>query len=368
MVAMASLPNVGPGRLRAMVRLGDPEATWNRDIISGRIHRYATVRSTMGRDPDLLGAEWARRAPGVDPAEVWRRHVDAGLGVTMLGAPSMPEVLATDLAPPGILFWRGDPDVVAGPTVAIIGTRDCSRYGRDIAFEIGYDLANAGVAVVSGLALGIDGAAHAGALEAGAAPPIGVVGSGLDVVYPRQHHELWGRVADAGVLFSEYPLGAPAEAWHFPSRNRLITALADVVVVVESFERGGSMHTVEHAQRRQRPVMAVPGPVRSAASAGTNHLLSEGASLARDATDVLVQLGFGGAPPRHSAEHRSTPSAGDRPVLDAIGWQAATFEDLLTATGAHMADLSLTLDRLVRDGWVEHRGGWYERIAKPSGR
>src|SRR5439155_3892513 len=127
--------------------------------------------------------------------------------------------------------------------------------------------------------LGIDGAAHRGALDAGAdggAPPIGVVGSGLDVIYPKAHAGLWDAVARAGVLLSEAPLGAAPEPWRFPARNRIIAALGSVVVVVESREQGGSLHTVSEASRRNVPVMAVPGPVRSAASTGTNVLPAAG--------------------------------------------------------------------------------------------
>ena len=158
--------------------------------------------------------------------------------------------------------------------------------------ELGSGLAAAGVTVVSGLALGIDGAAHRGALAADGAPVVGVVGSGLDIVYPRGNRDLWDAVADAGTLLSEAPLGAEPEGWRFPARNRLLAALADVVVVVESKRAGGSMHTVEEAIRREVTVMAVPGSVRNPAAAGTNLLLSEGCAPACSTEDVLVALGL----------------------------------------------------------------------------
>src|SRR5258705_11936294 len=162
-----------------------------------------------------------------------------------------------------------------------------------MAFELGHDLAAAGVRVVWGLALGIDGAAHAGALAApGGAPPVAVVGSGPDVVYPRRHADLWRRVVDAGVLFSESPMGAAPEGWRFPLRNRIIAALADVLVVVESRHQGGSRHTVDAAADRDRTILAVPGPVRSPLSADPNELLHQGAGPARDVVDVLVALGL----------------------------------------------------------------------------
>ncbi|MBI2705140.1 MAG: DNA-protecting protein DprA [Actinobacteria bacterium] len=367
-VAMATLPHMGPGRLRAAVRLGEPELTWTRDVVSGRAHRQPALQKKLGKNARAIAEQWAQVAARVDPATLWRAHADAGIGIATLGNPAMPAVLAGDLAPPGVLFWLGDPDVVVGPRVGIVGTRDCTRYGRDIAFELGRDLAAVGVSVVSGLALGIDGAAHAGALAAEGAPPIGVVGTGLDTVYPRQHRRLWQQVVERGVLFSEYPLRTGAEPWHFTSRNRLIAALADVLVVVESHAAGGSMHTVDDAERRQRPVMAVPGPVRSPASAGTNKLLSEGAIVARDVLDVLVELGLKDRPPRAAAEARPPPNAAGQHVLEALGWQPATFEQLVMRSGRSLAEVSASLEQLQRDGWVDGRGGWYERVAKAGAR
>jgi DNA processing protein len=125
------------------------------------------------------------------------------------------------------------------------------------------------------------------------------------------------------------------------------------------------MHTVDEAERRQRPVMAVPGPVRSPASAGTNQLVADGALVVRDVRDVLVELGLAG-PPATAAEHRPAPSPAHRAVLDALGWQPATYEQLVVRTGDDPGALSLALQHLERDGWVDNRNGWYERVAKPG--
>ncbi|MGH9153964.1 MAG: DNA-processing protein DprA, partial [Acidimicrobiales bacterium] len=212
---------------------------------------------------------------------------------------------------------------------------------------------------------GIDGAAHEGALgaRAPAAPPVGVVGSGLDVVYPRRHADLWRRVALAGVLLSEAPLGARPEPWRFPARNRLIAALADVLVVVESHAAGGSLHTVRAAAERGVTVMAVPGPVRSPASAGTNALLADGCPPARDSGDVLVALALetASAPPR--PDRRPPPTGEEAAVLDALGWQAVTVEELARATSLPPSRVALALVRLEQDGWARGGGGWWERVA-----
>jgi DNA processing protein len=214
------------------------------------------------------------------------------------------------------------------------------------------------VCVVSGLALGIDGEAHSGALERGG-PVVGVVGTGLDVVYPKRHERLWARVGEAGALVSEYPLGTNAERWRFPARNRLIAALSEVVVVVESATKGGSMHTVDSALERDRVVLAVPGPVRSPASSGTNALLAAGCAPCRDADDVLVALGL-------TRVDRTTPD--DRPadddgarVLDALGWEPATLDELAERLDSPLGPVAVQLTRLANAGWVVQRSGWWER-------
>jgi DNA processing protein len=236
-----------------------------------------------------------------------------------------------------------------------------------VAFDLGRDLAAAGVVVVSGLASGIDGAAHRGALAAGGAPPVGVVGSGLDVVYPRGQDKLWHAVAAAGTLLSEAPLGGRPERWRFPARNRIIAALADLVVVVESHRRGGSLHTVDEADRRGRDVMAVPGSVRNPAAAGTNDLLAEGRVPVCSVDDVLVALGLGQARSGDPTDRRVPPDHADRPVLEAVGWQPSTLDQLVLRTGRDLGGLAPALDRLCGAGWVARHGGWYERVAAGPG-
>lgn len=361
-VAMARLPQIGPARLRILLAQGDPASTWQR-ICLGEPPDAALDRIGASQRSAIVES-WRRAANGLDPATYWRAHAEAGIGVSVFGSPSFPDVFAADDDPPVALFWKGDLDHLAGVRAAIVGTRRASRYGCDVAFALGRDLADAGVAVVSGLALGIDGAAHSGAIEAGAAPPIAVVGSGLDRIYPRAHGALWRRVADSGVIISEYPLGAPAAAWQFPARNRLIATLADAVVVVESQHTGGAIGTAVEAARRDRVVMAVPGPVTSPGSDGTNQLLVDGCAPARDAADVLVALGRQAVPRRRSAETRVTPSAPAAAVLEQVPWQPAPIEQLMIATGLDLGALALHLDELVDRGWVAQRAGWVERLGR----
>src|SRR5688500_3225369 len=250
---------------------------------------------------------------------------------------------------------------------------------------LGRGLAAAGVAVVSGLAAGIDAAAHEGALAAHAAAvaagpgraaaPIAVVGSGLDVVYPRRNRRLWGDVARTGVLLSEAPLGAAPEPWRFPLRNRIIAGLADVVVVVESHAHGGSMHTVQAAADRDVPVMAVPGSVRSPSSAGTNRLISDGVPPVLDVDDVLVALSLRSRPGAARPASPGTSDLDDHPhahprpqldpvaaaVLDALDWEPTTTEDVLRRTSITLGPVAAALNRLEMAGLARSRSGTWER-------
>ncbi len=286
--ALVDLPGMGPARLVALLGDGPPDVLWQR-ILRGEVRR-------ADRSPGLPGtagrARWAEVAARRDVGRRWSAMKDGAIRVVYYGGPDFPGPLIDDPDPPGVLFCLGDLAVLARPRVAIIGTRHCTSYGRSVATELGQDLAERGVCVISGLALGIDGAAHYGALQAtSGAGPLGVAASGVDTPYPLRHRELWRRVGAAGAILSETPPGQPAQSWRFPARNRIIAALAQAVVVVESHAAGGSMLTVAAAMDRGVDVLAVPGPVTSASSAGTNQLLYEGVSPVRDAGDVLAALG-----------------------------------------------------------------------------
>jgi DNA processing protein len=359
---------MGPARLAAILTVLPPAEAWTH-VAAGRPWRHTEVLLALGARADSLIERWRTAAQASDPAAVWHDLVASDVEVTLRGEPGYPSVLVGDLEPPLVLFHRGDPGVIAGPRVAIVGTRQCSATGAGVAFELGRDLARAGVVVVSGLASGIDGAAHRGVHAADGAPPVGIVGSGLDVVYPRHQGALWEAVGRTGVLLSEAPLGARPERWRFPARNRIIAACANLVVVVESHRRGGSMHTVDEADRRGIDVMAVPGSVRNPAAAGTNDLLAEGRAPVCSAQDVLVALGLGTIDRASDPlDRRVSPAPADQPVLAALGWQPATLDQLVLRTDLDLAELAPSLDRLCSAGWVARRGGWYERLAAGADR
>ncbi|MDQ6697433.1 MAG: DNA-processing protein DprA [Actinomycetota bacterium] len=367
MTALAGLPAMGPHRLLTLFRAYGAEGAWQQ-VSSGKVPALLELDGRLGRDPVALARRWARAAEKVEVDAIWASHRAQGISGAALGSVHYPSVLAEDPEPPAIVFMRGNPAALDGPMVAVVGTRNCTRVGREIAAELGRGLASAGVRVVSGLALGIDGAAHFGALaaaaEAAAAPPVAVVASGLDVVYPRRHAELQRQVEQAGVVVSEAPLGIRPEPWRFPARNRIIAGLADAVVVVESRVSGGSMHTADEALARGVTLLAVPGSVRSPASAGTNALLAAGATVVCDLDDVLVAVGLGGirCPPPPSPQRSEEPAGPlTGAVLDALGWEPLTFEQLAVRTGLGLAPLAAEVASLEAAGLLVRLDGWLER-------
>ena len=379
---LAGLPAMGPARLAAALDLWGPEEAWAR-ATSGRFQPAVRRAAAFGADGSgpagelsaEVAAAWRRRA-GADPRAELARHRAEGVAILLRDDPAYPLALLEDLLPPAVLFAQGGLEVLGGPRVAVVGTRRCTGGGAAVARSLGRGLAAAGVAVVSGLALGIDGAAHRGALEAAAAggsdpprPPIAVVGSGHDHPYPRRNAALWREVAARGLVLGEAPLGVRPAAWRFPARNRVIAALADVVVVVESHDTGGSLLTVRAAIDRGRDVMAVPGSVRNPAAGGTNQLIADGCPPVRDVQDVLVALGLCTAGRRNGAagapvERRPPPDAEGRALLDAFDWEPATLEHLALRTGRPVPQLALALHRLEADGWVTGPGPWYERVGE----
>lgn len=359
LVALTGLSGMGPARLGRLLALMEPAAAW-RWLRRGDLARPGALPQA-GLDAALVD-RWRRESGSVDVGSGWAAHREAG--VEVIAGASLPTPLGDDPEPPAVLFARGSLGALDRPRVAVVGTRRCTHAGRATARELGHDLAAAGVCVVSGLARGIDGEAHRGALGvSGEAAPVAVVGSGLDVVYPRTNAALWDEVAAAGCLVSEYPLGTSPAPWRFPARNRIIAALADVVVVVESHAQGGSMHTVDAALERDRPVMVVPGPVRCPASAGTNDLLVAGSAAVRDARDVLAVLGLDAAAIGRRPETRPAPSPAGASVLDALGWEPATVDVITARSGHGLAEVATELARLELDGWVLRQGGWFERRA-----
>ena len=273
------------------------------------------------------------------------------------GRQGYPPLLAELHDPPARLHLRGgSPDVLARPAVAVVGARSCSAYGAQVARELAQSLAAAGVVVVSGLARGVDAEAHRGALAAGGLT-VAVLGCGIDRDYPRAHAELARRIAERGIVVSEYPSGVEPSPWRFPARNRIIAGLARATVVVEARERSGALITADFALELGREVFAVPGEITSALSAGTNDLLRQGATPLLSADDVFESLGLEPLAPVVPDDLSSDP----RVVLERLSDGARTLDELVRATEIGTAAMAAVLTELELAGLIAVADGVYRR-------
>jgi DNA processing protein len=266
--------------------------------------------------------------------------------VRELSRARLPPLLRAIHDPPARLYVRGGAgdELLASPAVAIVGARACSPYGAQVARMLGRELAAAGLVVVSGLARGIDGEVHRGALAAGGAT-VAVLGCGIDRDYPAAHARLADEIRADGLVVSEYPPGTEPEPWRFPARNRIIAGLCAATVVVEARERSGALITSDLALEEGREVFAVPGEIGSALSAGTNALLKLGAAPLTCAADVLDVYGLA---PRED------------PVDDELlAHLPATIDELVRATGRSAGDVGRALTELELAGHVTERDGVY---------
>jgi DNA processing protein len=358
--ALAGFERMTTNRLSGLLAHRSPENAFV--IATGGCAPPEPFATLFAREPDLVAA-WRRSAAQRPPDEVWQQCLGAGVDVVVAGDLGYPAPLLDDPRRPAALFVRGDLGVLDARRVGIVGTRNATQRGRETAARFGYELAAEGVVVVSGLAKGIDGAAHRGALAVDGAQPVAVVGTGPDRPYPAQHAQLWEAVAERGALISEWPPGTAPDAFRFPLRNRILAALVEVLVVVESRERGGSLITAREAAERGVEVFAVPGALQSRAALGTNKLLCDGASPATETADLLMALGLDrrrAGRSRH--DPRSLPTSSDRRLIDACRAAPQTLEGLSSSCGGSLVDTAMAVARLEHAGWLRETAGWFESV------
>lgn len=289
----------------------------------------------------------------------------AGIWVAVRGDDSYPEALVNDIDAPSVLFCVGKRETLDHRRVGIVGTRHATQAGRHFARMLGERLADHRVTVVSGLARGIDVEAHRGALDSTNEPhSVAVVAGGPDVVYPREHAAIWKELPDRGLIVSEMPPGVQPEPFRFPQRNRILAALSEVLVVVESRETGGSMITVREAMKRDITVMAVPGSPHVRSSAGTNDLLRDGCAPVTSVEDVLIALGFEHGSLVPFVDTRPEPDAAGRMILSALGDSPRTIDEVALASGMTVVDIAVALGHLESQGWVADSDGWWEALTR----
>ena len=348
---LSLLEGLGPQSLRKLlIALGSPRdilAASSRDLGAVVPARLATAIRDGGAADDLLAAveQWL-----ADPLN----HI-----VTFADA-EYPRALLEITDPPPLLYVKGRLDLLNRTGFAIVGSRNATTQGINNAEAFATTLSEAGLTIVSGLALGVDAAAHRGGL-AGTASTIAVVGTGLDVVYPARNRELAHHIAAEGVLVSEFALATPAVASNFPRRNRLICGLSRGVLVVEAAVSSGSLITARLAAEQGREVFAIPGSIHSPLSKGCHALIKQGAKLVESAQDVLEELGQ--TLPQSGVKPEHEESAAEHPLLIHIGFDPVDTDTLQQRCGLTAADINMALTDLELTGQIESLpGGRWQRV------
>lgn len=387
-----SFPGPAASELRAWLRLLGTEGV-GRATIRRLLAAAGGPEAVFHRSPETLGvplSEAQSRNLAAEPAGL-DAHLESLLAwldvrepggperrVIPLGEATYPPALLETADPPILLYAMGAPGPMrslsmlgaatgALPAIAIVGSRNPTAQGAENARQFARSLAGEGLCVVSGLALGVDGAAHQGALEAQTdhrLPTIAVVGTGLDRVYPKRHLALARAIAQRGLLLSEFPLGTPPDAPHFPQRNRIIAGLTLGTLVVEAAVESGSLITARLAAEQGREVFAIPGSIHSPQSKGCHALIRDGARLVEAAQDILDELKLDRRSPGPDPE-RPRDSGEDDPVLSALGHDPIGLDGLLARTGIETARLQALLLELELSGDVARlAGGRYQRITR----
>lgn len=357
-LALASVAGLGPAYIKRLADLAGsfteiervgPEAAAEHSVPQALISRIRSL-TRANRDAAQRTLDRARRL---------------GIRVTAYTDPDYPALLKEIADPPPVLFIKGSLEPADRVSVAIVGTRKSSPAGLGLAEEFGRELAASGVTVVSGLALGVDGAAHRGALEADGGRTIAVLGSGVDVIYPRSHEALSERIASGrGAVISEFEPGTPPDRHHFPRRNRIVSGLSLATVVVEAPERSGSLITARLAMEQGREVLAVPYPARSPGGSGSNRLIREGAHLVERLDDVLsvIEMRAGSLRLRRAAQAASEPA---HPVLDQLSAPSG-LDELRARTGLPTPDLLAELTKLEMDGRIKRMSSTTWQAVAPA--
>lgn len=356
------VPGVGPETQRHLLAaFGLPEQVFSAP--------RSALKQVVGKKADLLLDTDNQEA--VDRALDWAGK--PGNRILTLADPDYPQLLLESADPPSLLYVKGRVELLNRPALAIVGSRNATPQGLKDAEALAADLAAQGLTIVSGLALGIDGAAHRGGLK-GEGGSIAIIGTGADRIYPSRHKELALQLATEGAIVSEFPLGTPAVAHNFPRRNRIIAGMAKGCLVVEAALESGSLITARLAAELGREVFAIPGSIHSPVAKGCHRLIQQGAKLVQEARDIVEEIGPfdppGCKPERTPLSTGNTPATapildpGQAAVLDALGHDPANLDQLLQRTGLTTEALCAILVTLeLADRVASLPGGRYQRLS-----
>ena len=283
--------------------------------------------------------------------------------IVTLYDPLFPPLLKEIASPPPLLFTRGDKNLLTQPQIAIVGSRNPSSVGKQIAIDFSHSLAQHGFTITSGLALGIDAASHEGALSA-KGYTIAVTGTGLDRVYPARNKELATEIANTGLLISEFPPGTSAKANHFPRRNRIISGLCIGLLVVEAAKRSGSLITARMALESNREVFAIPGSIHNPLARGCNALIKEGAKLVENTQDIFEELGEYNQPLKliEQKKYQSVLDLEQQNLLNHVMFSPTSVDWLVQETGLSVEIISSMLLMLELQGYISNAPGGYIRV------
>ncbi len=292
----------------------------------------------------------------IDLEVIWQRIHEAGISVLTWNDTDYPQILKEIDQPPPVLYYKGDLISDDETAVAIVGTRRVTTYGKNVTEELAGFLARNGITVVSGLARGVDAAAHAAALQAGGRT-IAVLGSGVDQIYPPEHRRLAEEIAEAGAVLSDYPPGTKPDSANFPPRNRIISGLSLATIVIEAGESSGALITASFAAEQGREVLAVPGNIYSPASKGTNRLILNGARPLLRVEDVLDAINLKMVSARQIAKAILPANETESKILTLISNQAYSADEIGFLAGLPISQVSATLTMMELKGMVRNTGG-----------
>ncbi len=280
-----------------------------------------------------------------------------------------PQILKEITNPPVLLFASGNIKLLNHHQLAIIGSRNPTPVGLKLAQEFAQALSNSGLVITSGFAIGVDAAAHRGAISSNTSHTIAVMGSGLNQLYPKRHHHLAQEIINSGgLLISEFPLNSKAQAWHFPMRNRIISGLSLGTLVIEAALKSGSLITAKLAAEQGREVFAIPGSIYNEKAKGCNYLIQQGAKLVTDLTDILVEFPQIITPPPTKINNQITMGYKNKldshhqKLLDCIGFELTTIDNLVAAVDLHITQIRSILLDLELQGWIANFMGCYIRL------
>jgi DNA processing protein len=363
--ALACLPALNILSMPRLIEMtGDAQALWK------------ILEAGGARAAALLGADKAGQcrdaARSMSPTRILQELNRQGIRAVMPSHQDFPPRLSAIYDPPAVLFMKGGSLPRDSIYVSIVGSRKASGYGKWVSETLGSQLARLGIVIVSGAAYGVDAHAHIGCLRT-AGFTVAVLGCGIDRIYPAGHARLFHDIADHGCLVSEYPPGAEPLPWRFPHRNRIIAGLSHAVVVVEAGEKSGALITADMALEEGREVLAVPGPINSILSEGTNALIQKGAKLVRNIEDICEELPGAFTTPRSAceavSENNVPPQPAELTIVDLLRGGPRSLDWLSVRCDRPVSELLPTLTEMTLRGWVaDEAGGKYRLLKDPEPR